>query len=83
MSRKPPADQRQVYVTIATPGYFRAMAIPLREGRFLEEVDGEKAPRVAVISEALRRREWPGESRSGAAFACAGKASPSRRRSSA
>ena len=60
--QKAPADQRLVYVTIATPGYFRALAIPLREGRFLEAVDGEKAPRVAVISEALRRREWPGES---------------------
>lgn len=60
--QKAAADQRQVYVTIATPGYFRAMSIPLREGRFLERIDGQKAPRVAVISEALRRREWPGES---------------------
>ncbi|MBA2258843.1 MAG: ABC transporter permease, partial [Acidobacteria bacterium] len=60
--QKAAADQRQVYVTIATPGYFRAMSIPLREGRFLEAIDGQKAPRVAVISEALRRREWPGGS---------------------
>lgn len=60
--QKSAADQRQVYVTIAIPGYFRAMSIPLREGRFLEEVDGEKAPRVAVVSDTLRRREWPGES---------------------
>jgi hypothetical protein len=27
--QKAPADQRLVYVTIATPGYFRALAIPL------------------------------------------------------
>ena len=60
--RKPAADQRQVYVTIATPGYFRAMSIPLREGRLIEDTDGEKAPRVALVSDSLRRREWPGES---------------------
>ena len=60
--RKSAADQRQVYVTIATPGYFRAMSIPLREGRLIEDTDGEKAPRVALVSDSLRRREWPGES---------------------
>jgi putative ABC transport system permease protein len=38
------------------------MAIPLREGRLLEDRDSETAPVVAVISEALRRREWPTES---------------------
>jgi predicted permease len=50
------------YVTITTPGYFRAMSIPLREGRFLEDRDTETAPIVAIISDALRRREWPDES---------------------
>jgi predicted permease len=50
------------YVTIATPGYFTAMAIPLREGRFIEDRDTETAPRVVVISDALRRLEWPTES---------------------
>jgi putative ABC transport system permease protein len=55
-------EQRNAYVTIVTPGYFRAMSIPLREGRLIEERDAETAPIVAVISEALRRREWPQES---------------------
>ena len=59
---KPVAEQRAVYLTIATPGYFRAMSIPVREGRLLHETDGEKAPRVALISEALRRREWGSDS---------------------
>ena len=58
----PPGEQRSVYVTIATPGYFTAMSIPLREGRFLEERDAAGSPRAAVISEGLRRREWPDES---------------------
>jgi putative ABC transport system permease protein len=62
---RPPSaagDQLGTYVTVATPGYFTAMSIPLKEGRFLEERDTEKAPLVAVISEALSRREWPKES---------------------
>ena len=60
--KKPAEAQGQVYVTVATPDYFRAMGIPLREGRVIEETDGQKAPPVTVISEALKRREWPGES---------------------
>ena len=58
----PNGDQRIVYVTVATPGYFEAMSIPLREGRLLEPRDSQTAAPVAVISEALRNREWPGES---------------------
>ena len=60
--QKPAAEQRGVYLTITTPGYFRAMSIPLRQGRLIEETDGEKAPRVALISDSLRRREWGQES---------------------
>jgi putative ABC transport system permease protein len=56
------ADRAGVYVTIATPGYFRTLSIPLDEGRLLEARDAERSPVVAVISDALRRREWPGES---------------------
>jgi putative ABC transport system permease protein len=59
---KPAGARRFLYLTIATPGYFRAMSIPLREGRHLSDRDTEVSPPVAVISEALRKREWPGES---------------------
>jgi predicted permease len=62
---RPPAkegEQRGTYLTIATPDYFRAMSIPLREGRLLEARDTETSPLVAVISDGLRRREWPDES---------------------
>jgi putative ABC transport system permease protein len=62
---RPPAlegEQRGAYVTIATPGYFSAMSIPVREGRVLDARDTETSRTVAVISDALRRREWPDES---------------------
>src|SRR5262249_33319316 len=52
-------DRHSTYVTIASPGYFRAMTIPLRAGRLIEDGDDERGARVALISESLRRREWP------------------------
>jgi putative ABC transport system permease protein len=51
-------DAPPAYVTVATPGYFDALSIPLREGRLLEASDLAKGPMVAVVSEALGRREW-------------------------
>ena len=46
---------------VVTPKYFRAMGIPLRSGRTLEERDDDGAPFVAVINEALARWQWPGD----------------------
>jgi predicted permease len=46
----------------ATPDYFATLRIPLRVGRYLAETDRQDQPPVAVINEALARREWPGES---------------------
>jgi putative ABC transport system permease protein len=42
-------------------GYFRLMGIPLRRGRFFVARDGAGAPRVAIVSEAVARRCWPGQ----------------------
>jgi putative ABC transport system permease protein len=50
------------FVSMATPDYFQTLGIPLLEGRGIEPTDHEGAPRVAVVSEALRRRHWPNES---------------------
>jgi putative ABC transport system permease protein len=44
-----------------TPGYFRAMGIPLLRGRLFEARDVEGALRVVVVSESMARRYWPGE----------------------
>jgi putative ABC transport system permease protein len=40
--------------------YFRTMHIALRQGREFDDRDTQEAPRVAVISETMARRLWPG-----------------------
>ncbi len=44
---------------VVGPGYFRAMGIPLLQGRTFTDGDAPGAPHVAVISEALARAKWP------------------------
>ena len=46
----------------ATPDYFAAVEIPLRAGRLFAATDWQGQPPVAVVNQALARREWPGES---------------------
>jgi len=41
--------------------FFRVLEIPLRKGRAFTDADDEKAPMVAIVSEAVARRIWPGE----------------------
>ncbi len=44
-----------------TPGYFEAMAIPVRRGRALSGRDTAGAPRVLLVNEALARQYFPNE----------------------
>jgi predicted permease len=44
-----------------TPGYFRAMGIPLRRGREFSLHDSPAAPRVILINETLARLYFPNE----------------------
>ncbi|HEX6966328.1 MAG TPA: ABC transporter permease [Gemmatimonadaceae bacterium] len=55
--QEPVGDFRAV-----TPGYFRAMGIPIEAGRALEPSDRRDAPEVAVVSRTLARTFWPNES---------------------
>jgi predicted permease len=45
-----------------TPGYFEAMGVKLREGRFFEEKDTAGALPVVIVDQKLARRFWPDQS---------------------
>ena len=54
-------ELRNAIIQTTSPNYFQVMNIALKEGRTLSDRDGSDAPRVAVISESLARRYFPGE----------------------
>ena len=61
---RPPAQRgelRNAIIETATPSYFKLLNIALREGRTLSDTDGAEALPVAVISESLAQRYFPGE----------------------
>jgi predicted permease len=43
-----------------TPEYFRAIGIPVVRGRAFTDADTDRTPRVAIVSERLAQRLWPG-----------------------
>jgi putative ABC transport system permease protein len=45
-----------------SPDYFKALGIPLKEGRLFAESDNEKGPIVVIINEAMKGQLWPNES---------------------
>jgi putative ABC transport system permease protein len=49
------------FVAPVSPAYFETLRIPLAEGRGLNRFDRDGARRVAVISQAMGRRMWPGQ----------------------
>jgi putative ABC transport system permease protein len=49
-----------------SPGYFQSMGIPLRQGRSIEQADRDR--HVAVISESVAKKLWPGENPLGKQF---------------
>jgi len=44
-----------------TGGYFSTLHIPLRAGRLFDSHDGPDTPRVAIISQRMADRYWPGQ----------------------
>lgn len=45
----------------ASPGYFRALGIPLVDGRLFTEADTHGYPLVLIVNHAMAARYWPGE----------------------
>ena len=56
-----PGQEPSANGVTATVDYFRAMNIPLREGRFFNSFDKEDTTPVAIINETMARRYWPGQ----------------------
>lgn len=59
----PSADRYSI-----TPGYLRAMRIPLRRGREFDQRDLATAPMVALVNESMAHQFWPGEDPIGKRF---------------
>jgi putative ABC transport system permease protein len=58
----PPPDNRpRVGLDEVSPDLFRALRIPLRKGRYLDEHDSQAAPWVLVVNETFARRYFPNE----------------------
>jgi putative ABC transport system permease protein len=58
---QPPAAPGEMRVAVwesITPGFFRALRIPLLEGRLLTAQDGPDAPLAIVISQSMAHRIW-------------------------
>ena len=49
-------------VISVSPDYFRALGVPLLEGRLFNDQDRQDRPKVVIINQTLARRNWPNES---------------------
>jgi putative ABC transport system permease protein len=56
------SEQPEVSVRTATPGYLRAMRIPLLEGRDISASDTATSAPVVVISQSMAKQFWPNSS---------------------
>ena len=51
--------RRSLQVRVVTPGYFRAMGIPIRRGRAIGAGDTQGAPPAVLVNETAARALWP------------------------
>ena len=56
-----PGVRRVTELRYVTPGYFRAMGVPIVRGRAFTVADSADAPKVVIVNEALAKRYFPGE----------------------
>jgi hypothetical protein len=71
---EPDTSSRSVVYASVSDGYFETLRIPVLEGRTFDASDREGAPVAVVISDSLRRREWPDGGALGAAIIQGGQA---------
>jgi predicted permease len=63
-----PKSGPRAAVVMVSPGYFDALAIPLRRGRLLGEQDGRPGGETVVVSEQFATKVFPGEDALGKRF---------------
>jgi len=56
-----PQNGPSAHYTVACPNYFRAMGVPILEGREFTQQDSLGAQGVIVINQAMARKYWPKE----------------------
>jgi putative ABC transport system permease protein len=54
-----PGGEPTAFYTIASPGYFSSMGLPLKRGRFFDEFDDSEARPVVIVTDAMARKFWP------------------------
>ena len=54
-------DPRAMWRTIS-PGFFAALGVPILQGRDFNDLDDKNHEPVAIVSQTLAQRMWPGES---------------------
>lgn len=62
--QQPPSVQ----YNMVSPAYFETLRIPVRNGRTFTDADGEKAPGVAIINQAMAKQFWPDQDPLGKRF---------------
>ena len=58
-TRQIPDTSRLIAPTWISPGYFQALGVPLKRGRFFTDADNRNSQLVVIINEALARTFWP------------------------
>ena len=55
-------SSRVTFITSVAGHYFRALGLPLREGRGFTETEDERGDPVVIVNETMARHYWPRES---------------------
>ncbi len=63
-----PANRPSAGYSVACPGFFETLGIPIVAGRAFDASDRLGAPAVAVVNETFAERYWPGEEAVGKRF---------------
>jgi predicted permease len=54
-------EETSIERSAVTPGYFRALSVPLLSGRLFTEIDAAESELVTIVSRGFADRHWPGE----------------------